>query len=74
VPFAIGTIYGVQTDVDKCKLEIWIIFLIPIVLAFVQVILMICAFPFDTPVMLKQKQEYEKLRRFMSKIYNSYVV
>jgi len=44
-------------------------FALPIVLAVVNICLLIFVFPFDTPTMLKQKGQFEKLNTFMSKIY-----
>lgn len=49
-------------------------FIIPIILAALQVILLVTVFNFDTPIMIKQSGEYEKLKKLMSNIYHPYVV
>jgi hypothetical protein len=35
---------------------------------------MLTVFNYDTPIMIKQKGEYEKLKTFMTKLYHPYVV
>ena len=36
--------------------------------------MMITVFNYDTPIMIKQSGEYEKLKKLMSNIYHPYVV
>jgi hypothetical protein len=38
------------------------------------VVLFIAVFPYDTPPMLKQRGQYDKLKTFMGKIYAPYVI
>ena len=36
--------------------------------------MMLTVFNYDTPIMIKQSGEYEKLKKLMSNIYHPYVV
>lgn len=69
VPFSIGLAYPSTQDNDTNTQEINILFIIPIILSGLQVILLFTVFRYDTPIMIKQKGEYEKLKNFMSNIY-----
>ena len=53
---------------------IWIMFTTPIILGVIQTVLMIFIFNFDTPPVLLQNQQHDKLMIFMSKIYEPEVV
>lgn len=59
MPFVIGMILGIDPndeppfDIDKANLSINILFSIPIPMALIQMLLMICIFKYDTPNMLK---------------------
>jgi len=59
VPFLIGMGFGIDPtekppyDTDKANLALWIIFALPIPLALIQMLLMMCIFKYDTPSMLK---------------------
>lgn len=60
-----------QDEIDSFEIQqYWyIIFTIPLAIAFFQVLLLVCAFPYDTPVVLKQKGQEAELKAFMNKIY-----
>jgi len=53
VPFLIGLIFGDNNSDSVNKTEVYLLFLIPIALAALQIFLMISVFPYDTPPMLK---------------------
>ena len=74
VPFSIGILYPSIDDDIKNQELVNIVFTIPMALAAAQIVLMVFIYPYDTPVMLKQNGRHEKLREFMCKIYNPYVV
>jgi MFS family permease len=77
VPFALGLTY---TDVEnKTKNQnywfIVIIFtIIPVALACLQVFLLTTVFPYDTPPIIKQNNDFISLNAFMGKIYKPEVV
>jgi len=58
IAFTVGIGIGDVDDdsVDSFEIQYYwyIIFAIPLVISFFQVILLLCAFPYDTPVVLKQ--------------------
>lgn len=55
VPFMIGSAFPDTEDLDKDQLLINIVFLLPMILAVLHVLLMLCVFRFDTPLFLKKK-------------------
>jgi hypothetical protein len=53
VPFSIGLTFT-HLDLDD-KLLIWVLFTIPLALGLLQILLLLTAFNYDTPVVLKQR-------------------
>jgi len=54
----------------KAKLILFINFSIPIFIAVLQIITLRLFFPYESPVTMKQNNEYEKLEEALSKIYH----
>ena len=46
-------------------------FVLPLFISLFQVILLACVFPYDTPVIMKQKGNLEDLKTLMNKIYKT---
>ena len=63
-----GIVFPVSTTHEK-TVFINCMFAFPIVLSVINIVLLMFVFPYDTPVMLKQKNEHETLKKLMSKIY-----
>ena len=79
VSFTLGLVFPTNSaDADKQKsqklLFINSMFIIPIVIAIVNVILLIFVFPYDTPPTLKQRGEFTKLNEFLGRIYKPHAV
>ena len=49
-------------------------FLIPIVISLLNIFLLICVYPYDTPPILKMRGDYQRLNEFMGKLYQPYIV
>ena len=74
LPFSIGLFYTDLDSEDNNRTLINLVFIIPIVFGIIQVLLLLLVFRYDTPQMLKQKNELQKLREFLCKIYDPSVV
>lgn len=58
------------TDTDeRNNLCMYLLFGMPICFALLQMVLMVCIFKYDTPKVLKEKGELNKLRQFLFNIY-----
>ena len=49
-------------------------FIIPIVVSVVNIMLLVCVYPYDTPPILKMRGDYQRLNEFMGKLYQPYIV
>ena len=76
IPFAIGAGFpDIDTYSDSKNLFlISLLFAIPIVLSIINILLYLIVFPYDTPPLLKQKDNYHKLQMLMGKIYKAHIV
>ena len=70
-PFTIGMLYDESANLTAADVDqfILIIFGIPILLGVLQLLLLLTVFRYDTPVLLHQKGETERLTILLSKIY-----
>lgn len=75
VAFCCGLGIGDVDDDDIDSFEIqyywYILFILPLVFSLIQVLLLWCVFPYDTPYMLKQKNKTEDLNKLMNNIYKT---
>ena len=62
-----------QDDYDSFEIQYYwyIVFTVPLGFSIIQVLLLLCIFTHDTPVVLKQKGKTDELKEFMCKIYIS---
>lgn len=62
-----------QDDYDSFEIQSYwyIVFTVPLGFSLIQVLLLLCVFTHDTPVVLKQKGKFDELKVFMNKIYIS---
>lgn len=79
VSFTLGLAFPTNSpDNDKQRsqklLFIYSMYIIPIVIAVLNIGLLLFVFPFDTPPILKQRNEFTKLNALMSKIYKPHAV
>jgi MFS family permease len=70
-PFTIGMLYDESANLaaDDIDQFILVIFGIPILLGVLQLLLLLSIFRYDTPVLLHQKGDTERLTTLLSKIY-----
>lgn len=75
IAFTVGLGIGDVDEDDQNSFEIqyywYILFAIPLFFAAVQVLLLFFVFPYDTPYVLKQRGETEKLNTLMNNIYST---
>jgi hypothetical protein len=73
VAFSLGLGIGDVDADDQNSFEIqyywYILFAVPLLLAALQSLLLLCVFPYDTPYVLKQRGETEDLNKLMRNIY-----
>jgi len=69
MPMALGPLDNPDGTLAERKTFILIVFVVPLGIAAVQLALMVFVFKFDTPAVMKQRGELEKLREVMGKIY-----
>lgn len=70
VPFAIGNFFSDTDDEAELTTQLYVLFAIPLVSAVLQSLLLLTAFNFETPEVLKQRKQYETLRRVFAKIFH----
>ena len=69
VPFILSSIFPDNSDIEKDKLLIQIVFLLPMILAGLHILIQIFIFKHDTPLYLKEKGDMSGLRKSMKALY-----
>ena len=73
IAFSVGLgIHDVEeADIDSFEIQhYWqVVFVIPIGIAIIHIILLLTVFPYETPVVLKENEDFEKLNDLMIRIY-----
>lgn len=74
VPSLISLAFGKEYSNGEAKTQVYINFAMPIALGVIHIFLLLFVYPFDTPNMMKEKNEDMKLRTFFAKLYDPSII